>query len=67
MRTGTLCWMGTQLPQKGHNPQISTHVCCDQMAGLIKMPLGTDVGRDPGDIALHGDPFPLKRTHPLFG
>jgi len=25
-------------------PQFSTHVCCGQTAGWIKMPLGTEVG-----------------------
>ena len=64
--------MGTQLPPiKGAQPtQFSTHVCCSQMAGLIKMPLGTEVCHGPGDIALDGDtaPPPLKRgTAPLFG
>jgi len=29
---------------KGHSPQFSAHICCDQMAGWIKMPLGMKVG-----------------------
>jgi len=37
------------LPQKGHSPQISTHVCCGQTAEWIKM-LGREVGLGPGDI-----------------
>ena len=33
-------------PPKGHSPlpQLLAHVCCGQMAGRIKMPLGTKVG-----------------------
>jgi len=31
-----------------------------QTAGWIKMPLGTEVGLDPGDIVLDGDPVPLS-------
>jgi len=36
------------------------------MAGLIKMPLGTEVGLDPGDTVLDGDPapFPKKGAEP---
>jgi len=32
--------------KKGTAPllQFSAHVCCGQMAGLLKMPLGTEVG-----------------------
>jgi len=45
------------VPQDGHSPQFSAHVCC-QTAGLIKMSLGTKVGVDPGDIVLDGDPAP---------
>ena len=67
----TLRYMGNQLPQKGHNPQFSPHVCCGKMAGWIKMPLGTEVGFCQGDIVLDGEPAPpppKKGTaHPLFG
>jgi len=35
--------------QKGHSPQFSAHIHCDQTAGWIKMPLGMDVGLCPGD------------------
>jgi len=63
--------MGTQLPlPKGHISQFSAHICCVQMAGWIKMPLGRDVGLSPSDIVLHGDPSPLpeKGTEPpIFG
>ena len=34
------------------------HICCDQMAGWIKMPLGKEIGLSPGDIVLGGDPAP---------
>jgi len=32
-------------PSEWHNspPTVSAHVCCGQMAGWIKMPLGTEV------------------------
>jgi len=38
-------------------------VCCGQMGGWIKMPLGTKVGLGQGDIVLDGDPTPPKRGH----
>jgi len=38
--------------------QLSAHVYCTQAAGWIKMPLGTEVGLDLGDIVLDGDPAP---------
>jgi len=37
-------------------PQFSAHVCYGQMAGWMKMPLGTEVGLGPDNIVLHGDP-----------
>jgi len=47
-------------------PQFSALICCGQMAGWIKMPLGMDVGLSPGDFALDGDPapHPQKGTEP---
>jgi len=36
--------------EKGHSPQFSVHVCCGQMAGWIKMPLGTEVGLNPATL-----------------
>jgi len=53
-------WGPSSLPAKrGHSPpQFSAHICCDQTAGWIKMPLGTDVGLGPGHIVLDGDPAP---------
>ena len=43
---------------KEHSPQFSANVCYGQMAGWIKMPLGTEVGLGPGHIVLDGDPAP---------
>jgi len=59
-------------PPKGgglHNPPFSAHVSCGQTAGWIKMPLGREVSRCPGDIVLDGDSAPPKRgtAAPLFG
>jgi len=45
---------------KGHSPQFSTHVCCDQTAGWIKMPLGREVGLGLGDIVTSGSSPPPK-------
>jgi len=43
---------------KGHSPQFSAHICCGQMAGWIKMPLGTEVGIDPDNFMLESiQPF----------
>ena len=50
-------------PQKGHSPQFSTHICCGQMAGWIKMPLGMEVGLGPGNFVFDGDPAPRKKGH----
>jgi len=43
-------------------------VCCGQMAGWIKMPLGTKVSLGPGRIVLHRDPAapPKRDTAPQF-
>ena len=48
-------------PPKGHSPQFSADVCCDQMAACIKMPYGVEVGLGPGNFVLDGDPDPPKR------
>ena len=57
--------MGTHLPSpKGHSPQFSAHICCGQMTGWIKMPLGMEVGLDPGNFLLHrlmGTQLPLPK------
>jgi len=49
----SLCLKGAQPP-----PQFSAHICCGQLAGWIKMPLGTEVGFGKGDFVLDGDPAP---------
>ena len=57
-------------PKEGGAPQFLAHICCDQMAGWIKMPLGTEVGLIPSDIVLDGDPVPLPQKGaepPVFG
>ena len=47
-------------------PQFSTHVCCGQTAGWIKMKLGMKLGLSPGQV-LDGDPAPSQRgTVPQF-
>ena len=62
--------MWTQLPPgKGHThpTQFLAHVYCGQTAGWIKMPLGTEVNVDPGDVVLVGVAAPRKRgTAPSF-
>ena len=63
--------MGTQpsLPKKEAEPhQFSAHVYCGQTVAWIKMPLGTEVGLGPDDIALDGDPasLPKKGQSPQF-
>ena len=62
--------MGIQIPQKKGTAQTQflAHVYCGQMAGWIKMPLGTEVNLGPGDIVLDGDPATptLKGHSPQF-
>jgi len=61
---------GDSLPslKGGRTPQYSAHVYCDQTAGWIKIPLGTEVGLGPNDIVLHSDPLhpPKKDIAPNF-
>jgi len=38
-----------------------TLVHCGQAVGWIMMPLRTEVGLDPGDIVLDGDPAPPRK------
>ena len=45
----------------GPSPKFSAHAYCIQMAGCIKMPLGTEVGLSPGDFVLDGDPAPSTK------
>ena len=54
------------LPQRGTAFQFSTHICCGQMAGWIKMPPGMQVDLDPGHTVLDGDPAPPKGHSPQF-
>jgi len=49
-------WGPSSPLRKGHSTQFWAHICCRQMAGWIKMPLATEVGLDPSDIALDVDP-----------
>jgi len=57
---------GPSCPPKRRSPQFSVHVCCGQTAGWIKMPLGTMVGLDLGNIVLDADraPPPKGHSHP---
>ena len=59
----TLCSIWTQLPPKKGTlipTQFLAHVYSGQMAGWIKMTLGTEVGLGPGDIVLNRDPATPK-------
>ena len=63
--------MGTHLPlpKRGRNCQFSANVRCGQTAGWTKMPLGMEVGLDPGDFVFDGDPAPFRKKctpHPIF-
>ena len=46
--------------QQGNRPppQFSAHICCGQMAGWIKMPLGMQEGLGQGNFVLDRDPAP---------
>ena len=47
---------------KGRRPSpFLAHICCGQMAGWIKMPLGMEEGLSPGDFVLDGDPAPRPK------
>jgi len=52
--------------RKGAHPHFSAHVYCGQMAGWIRIPLGTEVGLVPGDIVSYGDPAPHGKGHNSF-
>jgi len=64
---------GPSYPQKkGHTHPIQflAHFYCDQKAGWMKTPLGTEVDFGPGHIVLNVVPAPAKgvSSHaPLFG
>jgi len=62
---------GPRLPSsKMAQPQFSAHICCGQMAGWLKMPLGRKIGLDQSDIVLDGEPAPPSskggRAPPIF-
>jgi len=57
-------WGPSSPPQRDTPPQFSAHICCGQMAGWIKMPLGMEVGLGPGHIVLHGDSVLRKGAQP---
>jgi len=62
-------WGPSSSHKRGWSPQFSAHVCCGQMAGWIKMPLGREVGLSPNDNVLDGDPAPLPKKRwspPIF-
>ena len=52
--------METQLPlpQRSAAPQFLAHICCGQIDGWIKTPLGREVGLGPSNTVLDGDPAP---------
>jgi len=66
-------WGPSPSPKRGRSPpQFSAHDYCGQTAAWIKMLLGTEVGLDPDNIVLDGDPAPPspKRGQsplPIFG
>jgi len=52
----------TPPPKKGaQRPQFLAYVYCGQTAGLIKMPLGMEVGLGRGYILLDTDPAPSPK------
>ena len=53
-------------PKKGIAPQFLAHVCCGQMAGWIKMALGTTVGLGPATVSESEPAAPQTGTAPNF-
>jgi len=54
-------------PKRGRTPKFSAHVYCGQTAGWIKMVLGMEVGRSPGDlVVLDVDPAPSAIFGPFL-
>ena len=51
-------WGPSSPSPHGAQPQFSAHICCGQVAGWIKMPLGMEVGLGSGDFVLNEDPAP---------
>ena len=67
-----LCVRPSALPEKeAEPPQFSAHVYCGQMAGWIKMSLGTELGIGPGGIVLDGyqlpHPWKVAQQPSLYG
>jgi len=58
--------METHPLPKGGGAKNSARVYCGQTAGCIKIPLGMEVDRSPGDFVLDGDsaPIPKKGAEP---
>ena len=55
-------------PNRGRSHQFSAHICCSQVAGWIKMPVGREIGLSLNDIVLGGDqlPSPKRGRSPEF-
>jgi len=49
-------------PERGTAPHFLAHVYCGQMAGWIKMALGTEVYLGPGHIVFMGPSSPERGT-----
>jgi len=65
-------WGPSSPSPKGHSPQFSADICCGQMAGRIKMPLGMEVGISRGDFVLDMTQPPPQKWEggahfPIFG
>jgi len=55
---------GCSSAEKGaQHPYFSTHDRCGQIAGWVKIPLGTEVDLGPGHIMLDGHPAPPQKGH----
>jgi len=73
MEVGLVFDVDSAIPRKGTPTptQFLAHVNCDQMAGWMKTPLGTEIDLDPGHIVLDGVPAPAigaqQSPHPIFG
>jgi len=67
-RPGAHCigWRPSSASSKGAQPPFSAHVCCGQTAGWIKVPLGTGVYMDPGDIVLDGHLAPPAKKRAQY-
>ena len=53
-RVWSLARTSLKVKGQGHQGQKMVHICCSQMAGWIKMPLGMEEGLGPGDFVLRG-------------